>query len=80
MSVLDSSSQSTPAVRRSDDYCPSENSNVDLKITEEEKEFLCSVCNRLLKMSNRMQATAYEGTGISPEKLEELLKKLSNAK
>lgn len=80
LSILDKPIQETNYPKRSDDDSSSESSDFELKITQEEKEFLCSVCNRLLKMSNRMQATAYGDTELSPEKLEALIKKIYEAK
>ncbi len=80
MAILDQSNIRVPTVKRSDEAAYSESQTFDLKINEEEKEFLCSLCNRLLKMSNRMQATAYEGSQLSPQKLEELLKKIYESK
>jgi len=80
MAVLDQSSIRVPTVKRSDEVDYSESQTFDLKINEEEKEFLLSICNRLLKMSNRMQATAYSGTSLPPEKLEELLQKIYESK
>ncbi len=77
---LDMTIQPTGTPRPIRAYESQEPQEFKLTIDEKEKEFLLNVCTKLKRLSNKMQATAYGDTELSPEKLEALIKKIYEAK